>query len=129
MSKKSYTYDSGYQEAAYDIRASVVKPKLEAQPATGPNRSRRLAPLEKRAQRVLRILPADHSLAFTVEHYPHLVNQIAFLWDDAKALGVFVDALMIDERGGRAGFPFDALRELTGVRDFRVAQLTGRRDL
>ena len=49
------------------------------------------------------------------------------MWNNARQLRKFVDDLLIDERGGRAGFPYEILDELISLREARLEFLTGKR--
>jgi hypothetical protein len=54
----------------------------------------------------------------TGEQYPRIVNQLALLCAVPTALGGYLDALLIDERGDRQGFPQDVADELYRLRTF-----------
>jgi hypothetical protein len=62
-------------------------------------------------------------LSFTAARYPHVVNQLAAMWNDGRSLQQYINGLLIDDRVDRAGFEFQALDELAGVRDLRLAEL------
>lgn len=129
MYRSRYDFASDYVDED-DVRAPIVKAKARryASYADGMDRPRRAAePLDNKALWVMKHLPADTSLDYTAENFPHIVNRMAALWDDARRLSDYIDKLMIDDRGGRAGFPFEALDELADVREKRLAQLTGKR--
>lgn len=83
--------------------------------------------LDLRAKNLLKALPEQISLDYTAENFPHVVNRMAGVWQDAHLLEQYIGKLMIDDRGGRAGFPFEALDEIVRARDFQIEQLTGRR--
>lgn len=124
MYKTRYSHTNDFLDAD-DVRAPVRRMKVrEALPDTP---RRRMENLDPRAKALLKSLPLEATLEYTAENFPHVVNRIAGVWHDAKLLTQYIDKLMIDDRGGRAGFPFEALDELTRVRDFRIEELTGRR--
>lgn len=127
MYRTRYDFASDYVDED-DVRAPVVKAKRRSTYAEGIDRPRRASePLDPRALRVMQQLPGDASLDYTAENFPHVVNRLAALWDDARRLSDYIEKLMIDDRGGRAGFPFEALQELADVREIRLAQLSGKR--
>jgi hypothetical protein len=68
------------------------------------------------ARELLRRLGA-YALRNTAARFPHVLEAIARDWADPNRMHATLDALMYDERGGRAGFPPDVLLELAAVRD------------
>lgn len=48
--------------------------------------------------------------------FPHVLNRVADAWGDPAAVTEVVADLMVDRRGGRRGFPPDALEELHALR-------------
>ena len=105
-----------------DIRAPLRK-KNETSAGDALGQGRR-EPLETRAQNLLKTLPGTLSLRFCAEHYPHVVNRLAAVWHDSPALVRYIDGLLLNERGGRTGFAFDALAEMTELRTARMMQLS-----
>jgi hypothetical protein len=55
-------------------------------------------------------------LRCTSERFPHVLPRIAHAWAEPDRLQRVLDELMYDERGGRAGFPFEVLAELAELR-------------
>lgn len=55
-------------------------------------------------------------LRLTSERFPHVLPRIAHAWAEPDRLQRVLDELMYDERGGRAGFPFEVLAELAELR-------------
>ena len=108
-----------------DIRAPLRK--TDATTVNAPAVEGRREPLEARAQTLLKSLPKMLSLAFCAQHYPHLVNRLAAVWHDSPALVRYIDSLLLNDRGGRTGFAFEALAELTELRDARNSQLGSNR--
>ena len=129
MYKSRYHHRDAYLRDD-DIRAPIRKPEVApvAEAAEVVNK-RRLEPLEARALALLKNLPAPADLSYCVQHFPHLVNRIAMLWLDTNALIVYIDSLMINDRADRVGFPFEALSELTELREARLRQITAKRSL
>lgn len=80
-------------------------------------------PLSAVAMRVLDFLPPNMTLTFTARRYPHVMNKLAILWDDARALEKYLDQLLMADRPNRQGFEYEALMELADVRDVRLRLL------
>ncbi len=109
-----------------DVRENKLRPELVQTPVA-PKPKGPLEPLDARARKLLQNLPAGTSLNQTAQNFPHLVNRLAGVWNEARQLRNFVDDLLVDERGGRAGFPYEILDELITLREARLEYLTGRR--
>ena len=83
-------------------------------------------PLDHRGEALLRQLPGGLRLDVTARRYPHIVNQLAALWHDPRALDRCLEGLMIDDRRDRQGFAFEALAELADLREAFRQMRTGR---
>ena len=70
---------------------------------------------------LLESLPAHLRLATLRGQYPRLLNRVACAWHDSASFDETIDSLIIDRRGGRQGFPFEVLLELTELREYRTA--------
>lgn len=53
----------------------------------------------------------------TAERYPHVVNRLAAVWPSPPAARAYFDDLLLDQRGGRQGFPWGIANELSSLRD------------
>ena len=51
--------------------------------------------------------------------FPRIVNRLAATWDNPFEGGKYLDSLLVDDRGGRQGFPMPVLRDLIGLRELR----------
>jgi hypothetical protein len=60
-------------------------------------------------------LPA-HLLRHTAARFAHVLEPIARDWASPERLHATLDALVFDDRGGRAGFPPEVLTELAELR-------------
>jgi len=69
------------------------------------------------AQRVLAQLPAALSLDLTCAGFPHVVEKLLNHWHDPPEFRRVMDSMLIDSRGGRIGFPFEVLLELSALRE------------
>ena len=54
--------------------------------------------------------------------FPRIANSICALWRRVAQCEEYLDSLIVDQRGGRQGFPADVAQELTTLRDY-YAQL------
>jgi hypothetical protein len=79
--------------------------------------------LEPAAIRLLEALPPYLRLVALRCEFPRLLNRLAADWNDPKAFEATIESLVLDHRGGRQGFPFAVLRELTELRDYHAATL------
>jgi len=53
--------------------------------------------------------------------FPHIVRNVVDKWGRRDCLA-YIDSLMVDDRGGRKGFPFGALDDIMLLRVVHVAQ-------
>ena len=56
-------------------------------------------------------LATDNFPEAIAQRFPHILAQLADLWGSA-ALDAYLDGLMLDDRGGRHGFPPDVAMEI-----------------
>ncbi|MBB5270711.1 hypothetical protein [Quisquiliibacterium transsilvanicum] len=70
---------------------------------------------------LLESLPPHLRLITLRGQYPRLLNRVAGAWHDSTSFEETIDSLIIDRRGGRQGFPFEVLSELTELREYRSA--------
>lgn len=80
-----------------------------------PAAARQLSP---QAQRVIASLPASLSLAHSCSGFPVVVERLLGQWRDPRSFRAMLDAMLIDSRGGRQGFPFEVLSELGALRHY-----------
>ena len=64
---------------------------------------------------MLQRLPV-HLLHHTASRHPHVLEAIARDWADPARMNATLDALVFDERGGRAGFAPEVMMELAELR-------------
>ncbi len=67
-------------------------------------------------RRWLDTLPKEirpHALA---EHFPRLANLIFVNWNSPNDCSAFISSLLVDQRGGRRGFPADVLQDIQNLR-------------
>ena len=63
-------------------------------------------------------LPPDVSTHSLAMRYPRIVNLIASQWGDQHSVSKVFEDLLIDRRGGRAGFPPSVRHDLLRLREF-----------
>lgn len=51
------------------------------------------------------------------------MNRIALLWDSPKLAERYFDELLIDDRGGRQGFPLNVLSELFSLKEHYLTKV------
>jgi hypothetical protein len=105
---------------------SVTVPRFGRRRTDKPRAAGNQELLGLHAVRLLQTLPSEIRLVALRGEYPRILNHIAALWDEPKALARYLDSLMIDSRGGRGGFPFQVIAELAELRNYR-ARLDRRR--
>ena len=112
--KTMATYDSQYNHGRHrsseltNAEHSMVpkaSPARKAKPEAV-SHSRPLDAISQRAMQVLATLPTSYQMHETRKTYPHVMNMIADSWHDPEFFFHVVRNLLIDQRGGRAGFQF-----------------------
>ena len=74
-------------------------------------------PLRRAAHRLVIVLSrGGEPIACLARRFPHVVNDLASLWREPASVVHRIDELLVDRRGGRRGFPADALAELLALR-------------
>jgi hypothetical protein len=72
--------------------------------------------LNSEAVQLLLKLEGQVALTTLAAQFPRVLNQIALTWPDPEATRRCFDALMLDERGTREGFPQSVISELASLR-------------
>ena len=67
----------------------------------------------------LRRIPGSYHPKQTCRHYPRVVNRLAQSWHDRTLADRVLLDLLVDQRGGRKGFPPRVFDELQGLRQLR----------
>lgn len=68
------------------------------------------------AKDLIASLPADVQPTALREQYPRIINKVALLWPYPGECEEYLKSLVVDDRGGRQGFPFAVLAEITALR-------------
>ena len=69
-------------------------------------------------RRWLQRLPARRRPYRLCTAYPRVANRVAWMWPDEILTSRLLDELLVDRRGGRAGFPRWVTRELRRLQEF-----------
>jgi len=78
-------------------------------------------PLHRLGYDLLRTLPAGVSPYATAEYFPHVVNRLAWLWNDVPAFDAELERLMREDRADGTGFPKAIIEELRSVHDWHLS--------
>lgn len=70
------------------------------------------------AEKLMQTLPSDLSVPHLAKKYPRVLNRVADAWAQPERCREVLNDLLLDERGGRLGFPFEIMRELTGLQEY-----------
>ncbi len=123
--KTMATYDSQYKHGRHGSSelknaGPSMMPKGSLARKAKPeaiSHSRPLEAISQRSMQVLATLPSSYQMHSTRKDYPHVMNMIADSWHDPEFFFHIVRNLLIDQRGGRAGFQFAVLAEITNLRE------------
>jgi hypothetical protein len=74
--------------------------------------------LNEHARKWLEKLPEEVQPKLLTEQFPRLLNRISSLWKHPDELMEYLDELLVDSRGGRAGFPMTVALELATLKDY-----------
>ncbi len=102
------TRANGPQSTAADDESSWVG-RRKAQPAEV---------LLPATQRWLNTLPMEVRPRALAEQFPRVTNLIAINWNNPHDCCAFISSLLVDQRGGRRGFPGDVVQDIHNLRVF-----------
>ena len=74
--------------------------------------------LSEKANKWIASLAAELRPEALADRYPRITNLIAEQWRQPTKMDKFFDEVFVDSRGGRKGFPFGVLMELTTLKNF-----------
>jgi len=63
-------------------------------------------------------LPVEFQPTATARAFPRIANQLATLWPMPGEMASYFIELLVDNRGGRQGFPIRVLSELHALRQY-----------
>ena len=104
--------DPHWERLMLKVRSSPTRPRsaqvVSPQPAEELARLRKADPVNyllPTSLNWLRSLPEEARPVALATRYPRIVNTFAQQWSDPPACGAYFDALLVDRRGNRQGFP------------------------
>ena len=74
--------------------------------------------LNEHARKWLEKLPEDVRPRTLEEQFPRILNRISSLWKHPDELMEYLNELLVDTRGGRAGFPMAVATEIVNIKDY-----------
>ena len=77
-----------------------------------------LAQLSLQAQRILLRMPVETRPLHCAKEHPWMLDRLLASWDSPATFRRQLSELLIDTRGNRQGFSFDALAELSALGDY-----------
>ena len=80
-----------------------------------PDCARQLSP---DVQQILAQLPPSVDLGRSCSRYPQAVENLLKHWRNPVEFRLALDAMLMDSRGGRQGFPFDVVSEFGSLREY-----------
>jgi hypothetical protein len=113
----------------YDVVPPIARPTRDAG-APAPNASasttdwsgmRKARPADyllPQSDKWFGALPSEVSPHSLATRFPRIVNLIASQWDDRHGAPKLFEELLVDRRGGRAGFPPAVRHDLLKLREF-----------
>jgi len=78
------------------------------------------AELSPKAQRWLTRLPDDVRPQALCAQFPRIVNQLAVCWADIGLIEHLMECLMLDQRGGRHGFPREVADDIALIYEYHA---------
>ncbi|TMH04604.1 MAG: hypothetical protein E6H79_10405 [Betaproteobacteria bacterium] len=78
------------------------------------------AELSPKAKRWVSRLPKDAQPHALCAQYPRIANQLAACWTDIGLIEHLLESLMLDQRGGRHGFPRDVADDLALLYEYHA---------
>jgi hypothetical protein len=104
-----------------EAEALLERPAARPAGAAGPGRTELCGstrePLSQEAVRMVLTLRPRASLVQTAALFPHVANRLAAVIDEPGRAIRLIDALILDDRSRRIGFPVVVLAELDGMRE------------
>jgi len=111
----------------HHVAVHAVGPERSEQPARATtakqdwSSQRKQKPTEillPRTERWIAALPFEFQPTATARAFPRIANQLAALWPIPGELASYFIELLVDNRGGRRGFPIRVLSELHALRQY-----------
>lgn len=74
--------------------------------------------LNDEARQWLAAVPEKVRPILLSDRYPRIVNNLSKVWEKTLACHDYLDSLILDDRGGRQGFPPDVMLELFQLKSY-----------
>jgi hypothetical protein len=74
--------------------------------------------INEHARKWLAKLPPETYPKILAEQFQRIINRISSLWRHPDELMEYLNELLVDTRGGRAGFPMSVATELVNLKDY-----------
>lgn len=74
-----------------------------------------------------RVRPVGEGISVLEARFPHVAARLVAQWG-ARELNAYLQGLLMDERGDRQGFPFDALQEIQFLQELHLSRFQERVD-
>jgi hypothetical protein len=81
--------------------------------------------LNRQAIEWLTALPRRHRPDVLARQYPRICNKFALVWPDPALTEAYFDAVLVDRRGGRRGFPRDVLSDILQLNEYFIQLQSG----
>ncbi|MDO4637276.1 MAG: hypothetical protein Q4B13_06995 [Lautropia sp.] len=101
--------------AAFQVTPSADQPSQNCLPDTLPDD---LVQLSLSAQRIVLRLPAESRPLRCAREHPWMLERLLAHWDSPATFRRKLSELLLDTRGNRQGFSFEALNELSALGDY-----------
>ena len=66
-------------------------------------------------------LPTELAPARLASDFPHVLNRVATLWRRPRQLDSYFQELLMDNRGGRCGFPLPVALEIASLKEHHLS--------
>ena len=96
-------------------RTAAIAPK---QDWTSRRKQKPAEVLLPQTERWIAALPVEFQPTATARVFPRIANQLATLWSMPGEMASYFSELLVDNRGGRQGFPIRVLGELHALRQY-----------
>lgn len=107
-----------FEKVSFDEARKALETKVREDAAKGWHGERAPQPAEpvfEATARWMQTLPAALRPVETAKAYPRIVNRLAELWKRPSRCDAYFQTLMLDDRGGRKGFPPAVALELSAL--------------
>jgi uncharacterized protein len=83
-----------------------------------PEKPPEVVTLTERANKWLEKIPEEARPKLLQDQFPRIVNRISSMWNHPDELMEYLNELLMDTRGDRAGFPLPVAMEIATIKDY-----------